>query len=221
MPITIRAAMPQDAQAISQIIDLAFHEQANSEQIQKLIANNKHHTLVVVSDKVLGFIDGFMTIAQDATKRLELDLLAVHPDFTGQGIGKQLISTFTENTQDIDTTRVLVATNNTLMRHAMKATGYQLDPQAQALYISSDSAEKTEISAEAHLISVETFTYSGIWLEGEITLEAIKSAQYQRQKQASDVVGAVISPENKDAIETVKSAGFEHVKYFQWWTKAP
>lgn len=221
MPISLRPAIPQDAQAIAKIIDLAFHEEANSAQIQKLIVNNKHHTLIAASNKVLGFIDGFITITQDGTKRLELDLLAIHPDFTGQGIGKQLIGTFTENIQDVDLIRALVAVNNIPMHHAMTATGYQLDQQTRALYISSDSAEKTEKPAEAHLIPVETFTYSGIWVEGEISKDAIAAAQYQRQKFSFDVVGAVISNANSEAIQLVQSAGFEYVKGFQWWAKTP
>jgi ribosomal protein S18 acetylase RimI-like enzyme len=224
MPISLGLAIPQDAQAISQIIELAFHEQASFEQIQQLIIDGNHCTWVaetVESKEIVGFVDGFMTIAQEGTRRFELDLIAVHPDFAGQGIGKQLIHTFSENVIDADIIRTLVAVNNTAMQRAMTATGYQLETQVHSLYISSNSDEKTNRATESHLIPVETFTYSGIWLEGEITKEAIQAAQYQRQKCGSDVIGAVISTENTKAIELVQSTGFEYIKDFQWWTKIP
>jgi ribosomal protein S18 acetylase RimI-like enzyme len=222
MPISLRLAIPQDAQAISQIIDLAFHEQVNLQQIQKLILDASHYTWIaeiVKSKEVVGFVDGFMTIAQDGTRRLELDLIAVHPEFAGQGIGKQLIQAFSENVIDADIIRALVAVNNTAMQRAMTATGYQSEAQAHSLYISSNSAEKTNRATESHLFPVETFTYSGIWLEGEITRDAIKAAQYECQKQGYDVLGAVISTENNAAIELMQSTGFEFIKDFQWWTK--
>jgi GNAT superfamily N-acetyltransferase len=213
--------MPQNAQAIADIVQLAFHEQANPVHIQRLIASGEHQTWVAVADKVVGFVDGFLTIAQDGTKRLELDLLGVHPDFTAQGIGKQLINAFSENVGSADIIRALVAVNNKPMQHAMLATGYQLEPQEQALYLVSDNAEKTQRSPATHLILVETFTYSGIWLEGEITIESIKAAQYQGQKQGVGVVGVVIPTENSKTVQVLQSAGFEHVKDFQWWTKTP
>jgi ribosomal protein S18 acetylase RimI-like enzyme len=224
MPISLGLAIPQDAQAISQIIELAFHEQASFEQIQQLIIDGNHCTWVaetVESKEIVGFVDSFMTIAQDGTRRLELDLIAVHPDFAGQGIGKQLIQVFTENIQAADIIRALVAVNNTAMQRVMTTTGYQLEAQSQSLYISSESSKEASETVETHLIAVETFTYSGIWLEGEITLEAIHAAQYQRQKFDFDIVGAVISNANIEAIQLIQSAGFEHVKDFQWWTKIP
>jgi len=217
MPILLRAAIPQDAQAIAEIIEIAFHEEANSGQIQRLIASKTHFSYLAEIEKPLGFIDGFLTITQDGTKRLELDLLAVHPDFMGRGIGKQLIRSFSEHIADADLIRTLVAVDNSPMHHAMMATGYQLIPQVHALYVSSENSEKAESPQEAHLIPVETFTYSGIWMEGKMSKEAIQSAQYQRGKRGFDVVGAVISNENKQAIAAVQQADFDYIKNYQWW----
>lgn len=219
MLILVRAAMPQDAQTIAEIIRLAFHEEANSEQIQRLIDSESHHSYVAASDKVVGFVDGFSTLAPDGKKRLELDLIAVHPDFSGQGIGKQLIQVFSENVLNVDMIRALVAVNNNPMHRAMKATGYQLNPQVHALYIASCAGEKVENPPKIHLIPVETFTYCGIWLEGEISTEAILAAQYQCQKLAYDIVGAVVPTENAQAVETLNDANFEYIKDFQWWTR--
>ncbi|MFN8560636.1 MAG: hypothetical protein U0703_03155 [Anaerolineae bacterium] len=44
----------------------------------------------------------------------------------------------------------------------------------------------------AHLISVTTYTYSGIWVEGRLSLEALRCARSIRTRYGWDVAGAVI-----------------------------
>ena len=219
MPILVRAAMPQDAQTIAKIIQITHNEETSIEQIQRCIESGEHFSYVAVADNIIGFVDGFTTVVQDGTKRGELDLISVHPDFTGHGIGKQLIRTFSENVQNVDIIRALVAVDNAPMHRAIGVIDYQLNPQTQSLYIASENGENIVSPLESYLIPVETFTYSGIWLEGEISKEAIQSAQFQRKKRGYDVVGAVIPTQNAEAIKTVQNAGFEHVKDFQWWIK--
>lgn len=219
MALTIRPAMTQDARAIAEIIQTTFHEQSDTRQIQQLIASGKHHTWVAQTSEVIGFVDGFLTVAQDGTRRLELDLIAVQPDFAGQGIGRQLIEAFSDNAGHYDLIRALVAVNNRPMERAMLATAYQGEPQIYALYVCAEAAGIEEVSPDAHLIPVETFTYRGIWLEGIITASALRTAQFQQQKQGFDLTGAVISTDNSQAIGFAQAAGFEFAKDYRWWTK--
>lgn len=217
--ILVRAAIPQDAQAIAKIIKITHYEEANPQQIERLITQGNHFTWVAVADDIVGFVDGFITVSQNGITRGEIDLISVHSEYSGQSIGKQLIRTFSENVQNIDIIRALVAVDNTPMHRAIGVIDYQLNPQTQSLYIASENGENIVSPLESYLIPVETFTYSGIWLEGEISKEAIQSAQFQRKKRGYDVVGAVIPTQNAEAIKTVQNAGFEHVKDFQWWIK--
>jgi GNAT superfamily N-acetyltransferase len=225
MPVSIRRAVPQDAQAIVDIIAAAFHEEANPTHIQAGIEANKHGTcegehltFVAEDEKVVGFIDGFYTLSQTRTCRLELDLLAVHPEHSGKGIGKALINIFGEAIEDARLIRALVAVSNTPMHQAMRNTGYQMREQAMSLFISSEGKTTTG-HHQAHLIAVETFTYRGIWLEGIISKEAITTAHFVRESLNMDVVGAVVPSDAHSTIEILQASGFEFIKEFQWWEK--
>lgn len=242
MPIAIRRAVPQDAQAIVDLIAAAFHEEANAAHIQALIEEGEHLTFVAEDEKVVGFIDGFYTIGKWDLRRLELDLLAVHPEYSGKGIGKALIRKFTESQENASSIRVLVATDNTAMQHAMQATGYKQHWNTASLYIADTGTASIQMSDEG-LIPVKTLTYTGIWMEGTVSKESIEAAHYLRQALAYDLVGKVLDDvfdkaktlENLSDIEdTVPildtyidslasekqiliDEGFKFVKQFHWW----
>lgn len=230
MPITIRPAIVQDAPSIAEIIKLAFGEDASSQQIQTCIEQKSFWTYVSVSDNIVtGFVFGFMTTSIDGKQRRELDLLAVHPDYQGQGIGKKLIEHFTEDKTEADCIRALIAVGNTRMEKALTRLGYSTDNQVCGLYISSQSIPKIDVEAcystpeksasiDSHLIPVVTMTYNGIWLEGKITKQAIE-ATLGSKKQENDIVGAVVPISAESANNALKLANFDFIKQYRRWYK--
>lgn len=220
MSITIRPMTTNDAATVSTIIQLSLGDIVETVHIQQVMAEDDHASFVAVdNEQVIGFVDGFLTMAHDGTRRWELDLLGVHPDYQGRGAGKQLIQTFTDVANDYGATivRALVAADNVPMQTAMIQTGYQQQLDEYELHISSAARNQAKTPENTHLIPVNTFTYRGIWLEGEISLQAIQAANTIREKYGWDVVGAVVSQNNKSALETIHTAEFDFIKTFHWW----
>lgn len=219
MPITIRRALPQDAQAIAELIAAAFHEEANPTHIQSLIEGGEHLTFVAEDEQIVGFIDGFYTYMPHKIRRMELDLLAVHPEHSGKGIGKALINTFGESNEHAQKIRVLVAVTNIPMQRAMQNTGYQLQEPAMSLYVASEGKAEAHTHEARWLIDIKTFTYTGIWIEGNISKEIIEAAHARRELRRLEVVGAVIPSDAHRQIKTLQASGFKSTKEFQWWEK--
>jgi GNAT superfamily N-acetyltransferase len=239
MPITIRRALPQDAQAIAGLIAASFQEEANPAHIQALIEEAEHLTFVAEDEEILGLIDGFYTPWKWELRRLELDLLAVHPEHSGKGIGKALIRKFTESQENAALIRALVAVNNKAMQHAMTATDYKQRWNTSSLYIATDG-NGSQQDTEDDLIPVKTFTYTGVWIDSIANQENIEAAQFLRQNLGYDIVGRVADdilnsekafdtgdtiPISEELLSQLMSEtqllldeGFRFVKQFHWWT---
>jgi GNAT superfamily N-acetyltransferase len=223
MAISVRPATANDAQAIATIIKLSLGDEVASNHIQGVMSENDHASFVAVAnEQVIGFVDGFLTNAQDGTRRWELDLLGVHPDFRGLGAGQKLIEVFTTAGKSYGATlaRALVAVTNKPMYAAMARTGYQQQKSMYKLWISSDSGNETQLPENAYLIPVNTFTYRGIWLEGEITTQTIDAANLIREKNKLDVIGAVMLTHDKATLEIIHRANFNFIGNFHWWHQA-
>ena len=219
MPIIIRRATKQDVPHILNIIKSAFDEEAESQQIETCIQKPDFRTLVAEIDGIVaGFNFGFITIGIDGTKRRELDLQAVHPDYHGQGAGKKLIQRFTELETEADHIRALVAHGNIRMEKALTRLGYTTDNTLCGLYVSSNTARSEIAPQGSHLIPVTTMTYNGIWLEGQVTTQAINTA-LSSKKQENDIVGAVVPLSDEPAIEALKSANFNFINHYRRWIK--
>jgi GNAT superfamily N-acetyltransferase len=238
MPITIRRALPQDAHAIAGLIAASFQEEANASHIQALIEEGEHLTFVAEDGQILGFIDGFYTPWKWDLRRLELDLLAVHPEASGKGIGKALIQKFTESQENAALIRALVAVDNTPMQHAMAATDYKQRWNKSSLYISS-AGKGSQQDVENDLIPVKTFTYTGVWIDSIASKESIEAAHFLRQNLGYGMVGRVAddilnSEKAFDTGDTIPileellsqlmsesqvllDEGFQFVKQFHWW----
>ncbi|MGJ3240445.1 MAG: GNAT family N-acetyltransferase [Anaerolineae bacterium] len=217
MSITIGRANATDIPAIVEIIRLAFSETASSTQINACLPN--HIVWVARSvGQVVGFIDGFTTTAHDGTSRLELDLLAVHPDYYGQGVGTHLIRHFTRTAQPHVLIRALVATDNHAMQRAIGQVNYTPLPDTYHLYVSSHSIPSVSVPvlAHGHLFHVNTFIYRGIWLEANIDRDTITAALTARQTEG-DIVGSVVRDQEITALSALQAYGFTFIKAFHWW----
>lgn len=217
MDTAIKRATITDISEIAKIIQIAFHEETSLAQIQSCFQQQNHDTYIASNEgKIVGFIDGFVTIAIEGRKRLELDLLAVHPEYQGKGIGKKLITHFTNQANQVDLIRTLVAVGNHPMEKAISQSGYTALPDTYALYIGTGAVQNHAQSVNAHILPVSTFTYSGVWLEGDVSLDTIYAALKARNNE-DEIVGLVTPISDEARLQVLTSANFEFIKHYRWW----
>lgn len=129
--VEIRNANSDDITAVAETMNSVWPESSvSSERIMGVLADRSHSTMVAVCEgRVVGFVDGFLTVSQDGLKRWELDLLAVHPDFQRRGIASALITANTQNGQVMgaELARGLVAVGNVGSQRAFAKSGYETD----------------------------------------------------------------------------------------------
>lgn len=223
MSIVIRAAICQDATAIARLIEQVFGDDAHPQQIAAVLAEDDHATFAAYQgNAVVGFVDGFLTLDQNGQRRWELDLLAVGAGARGQGVGKALIRQSTNAGSDFgaELSRALVAVGNAPMHAAMRSEGYQTQAAAYGLFTSTQAGVAMAATrGKGYLLPVNTLTYRGIWLEGEISHVALQQALVVRAKHQLDIVGAVVSLTSGD-VQVVQAARFDLVGHYQWWHKA-
>lgn len=214
----IRKANITDADRIAQIIIATFDEPAFIPQIETCIQNDNFSTYIVeVDDIVVGFVFGFITTSMIGQKRRELDLLAVHPDYQGQGAGTALIQRFISDDTPASEIRALIAVGNFRMEKALTRLGFTSEDQICALYITSESnTNSVFFPTQSHSIPVITMTYNGIWLEGLINDQAIQAA-LSHKNAPSDIIGAVIPISDETGIQALKTASFDLVKQYRRW----
>ena len=219
MPVSIRRATVQDAPSIAEIIESAFTEDASVAQVKTCIEQQNFCTYVAeMENRVIGFVFGFITTSIDGTKRCELDLLAVHPDFQGRGAGTKLTEYFTADKTEADCIRALIKVDNIRMEKALTRVGYTTDNVVCGLYVSSETAGSETASEGSHLIPVTTMTYNGIWLEGQVTPQAINVA-LSSKKRENDIVGAVVPISDESAIKALNSANFNFINHYRRWVR--
>lgn len=226
MEIRLRAAAEQDAAGIAELIARSFGDGVNPAYIAGLLAHGGRLCFVVQQEgQVLGFVDGFLTQAADGAQRQELDLLAVHPDARGKGLGSALVKHFTARSAALFPTamiRALVAADNLPMQHNLRKHGYRQQPDLCELWVASRAVQGAcNATPTAHVIAVQTLSYRGIWMEGVIHAEAIQTALRQREAQSLDVVGVVLAQRRSGEIALLREAGFQRVGAYHWWQWVP
>lgn len=95
-------------------------------------------------DKVLGFVDGFLTGNCDHAKRWEIDLLAVDPMWQAKRIGKSLIETsFAEvERRGADLARDLVRVDNLACRKAFAHSRFEKSSHILALFVCTEAGRE-------------------------------------------------------------------------------
>jgi ribosomal protein S18 acetylase RimI-like enzyme len=95
------------------------------EQVQTMLADGSQRAwLAVAEDRAVGFVIGFVTHGL-AGAQWEIDLLAVHPDWTGQGLAKRLIGAASAFGAGLaQRARAVVAVDNTVSRRVFERVGF-------------------------------------------------------------------------------------------------
>ena len=232
MNAAIRAAAPTDASALAAIAFEAFGETLDPERLAQRLGTGAN--LVALRDgAVVGFAGGFLTRSSKDELRFELDLLAVSGAARGHGLGKLLIEACLDLARcaNVDRLRALVALDNLAMQSLCAACGLQRNDMphtimavdAKNLLLSDrDSVSRIDPPESTnHLVPVETLTYSGIWLEGQITRRALDRARRIAILEGRERIGAVVAHNDARAKALLLSEGFASAGDYHWWTLKP
>lgn len=224
MMTNVRRATSQDAAAIATLKAACWPgETTDPTHMAGVITEPDHATLViVVDDALVGFVDGFLTLAPDGARRWEIDLLAVAPDFQGQGLGRVLIGAcFGAGRRFAPRfARALIALDNAPSQGAFARTQFIQQPDPLTLMIATEGSDThTPAPPDAHLIPVQTLSYRGVWLEGTRTPAAFAAAQAIRARFGWDTAGSVIPHSSPDLLSAAQSSGYTPVGDYQWWVR--
>jgi GNAT superfamily N-acetyltransferase len=211
----MRQIIQADAPELARLIHAVWEDDnPDAERIARVILESNRVTLVEEADgRLVGFVDAFSTAAQDGTLRWEVDLLGVHPNYRNRGIAQALVQEVVKAGCKLGAkaARALVKIDNHASLTTFRRCGFTQDDAVYLLYVSSaQAADISPVSPDTHLVSVATLTYSGIWIEGEVTLEALRCARNALARFGWDVAG-VILPQCAAA-----PPDFERVTAFRW-----
>ena len=228
MSAVIRRATPRDAAAIAAIIMEAFGDRIEADAAHIAQVLNQHDNFIAeCGDRVVGFVGNFVTRSASGRLRYELDLLAVALDARGGGIGAQLVDASIDAalSANAHVVRTLVASRNSAMQRLCRTRRFTRDPIRYVLYVAGaqvwrGAAERqgTVDASEAHLIPVETLTYSGIWLEGRISQSSIDEANRRAYGRGMSRIGAVLPRNDEAAAQLLAANRFDRVDDYDWWT---
>ena len=220
--MNIRHATPADAVALQAIKRAVWPEEdADLAAIAVALNQPDHQTQVAVAadGTVIGFADGFLTLAADESRRWEVDLLAVHPTHQRQGTGQALVAAVTAAGRDFGavTARALIQVENRGSQKTFAYTGYSLKPTVCHLLINTDGPDdQAPVPPGAHLVPVITFNYRGLWIEGQ-RAQAFGAGRAIRARHGWDVAGAVIPETAPAELRAAEAAGYANVGAYQWW----
>ena len=178
-----------------------------------------HQThIVAINGRSAGFASSFLTQSATGERRWEIDLLAVHPDFRGLGLGSKLVETAVNAAPAVAFARALIHVDNVPSQRSFARHGFQPSGSPYVLHICSQpTAHTTVLPPTAHLVPVNTLTYRGLWLEGELSPAAFQAAQTECLHQQRDLVGALLPAADSASQQTAEKCGFVAVGTYQVW----
>ena len=219
MMLAIRQAAQADLAAIARIIATTFDERIEPQ------ASHLHNNLVLVAEQdgaVIGFAASFLTLSASGETRFELDLLAVDSVARGRGVGYALVARCIQaaSASGADSLRALVRADNLAMSRICARGELLRSASPYALVVSAAKPVNASASAAhaAHLVPVDTLTYRGFWLEGDISQAAIDQAHLRAQTEQRSRIGALISAEDEHVAALLTRNGFVSVGEYFWWS---
>jgi hypothetical protein len=114
-----------------------------------------------------------------------------------------------------------VAVDNNPMHRAISRCGYTRQDNVCGLFISHSQIKHSQIdkaiSETAHIMPIRTFTYSGVWLEGDISKEAVLAAKNTQTAENLMLTGVIHPLNNTAACDLLIESGFINIGHYQWW----
>lgn len=219
MSVQITMAAPHDAVSLAALMSAVWpDDSADVQRIRRVLATEQHSTLLAWwDDNLIGFVDAFMTTSLDGYRRWELDLLAVHPDFCGQGIATALVQQCSAigAAQGTEWVRALTRQDNAAVHRVFEKCGYQNMAQLYVLAVADGYG--TQAGLCPGCVPVETLTYAGVWFEGTLDRTHLETA---RQTTPQGNICGVLIPTGHDVLDSSTTSGYTVVGNYQWWKRS-
>ena len=217
-------AVVEDIQQIISIKQRVWpKEPARIGHIQSTLTHPQHAVVAARwNGNLVGFADGFITCSATGLRRWEVDLLAVHPEYQGRGLGTRLVEASLEAgaRKGAQVARGLVRLDNLASQRVFARCGFFKIPPELALYVSTGSGDLRACEmGKGRLIDVQTFSYRGLWLEERLTESTLTAAAYACWSRNLDLAGALIPAVDVLAAKAAQRLGFSQVGVYQWWAK--
>ena len=221
--VEILSAARSHLDGLLSVYSNVWENSVNPTNIERVLQNHDHVTQIAMQNSiVVGFVDGFETLGIRRERRWEIDLIAVQQDFQHQGVGSALIQAnlVTAKTRGCQVTRALIATDNYASQKAFRKNQFKPDETILSLYIHSQPTNQYATpNKQAHLITVDTINYRGIWVEGEFAQQDLLAACYQRSLAKLDVVGCLVAQNDAAKIDLLQEQNFESTGSWQFWIR--
>jgi len=194
--ISLHRAEAADVEGIATVLRDVWDQDVLPAVCRAQIEDDASALWVAAEDgAVAGFVSAFLTIAGDGRLRWEVDLIAVRPASQGRGLGTRLIRRICEASQAraITLTRALIRVENVPSQRAFQSAGFITDGRRHKLLLwpPETGGDTYAYTGPVALLSVDTLTYRGLWLEG-ITLVSA-----EEQRRAVKAAGSIAFEENR------------------------
>jgi GNAT superfamily N-acetyltransferase len=221
MVLDYRFADTVAAPAIAALLTATWSDDTADEgRITRVLADSNSRATAAAydSDRLVGFVDGFLTVDSQGTRRWEVDLLAVDVVYHNQGIARRLITNSIEEGRRLGATvaRALVHADNVRASKAFARAGFRQRGDLRTLVICTDPLVDAVSDPSIFMIPVATFTYIGWWVEGSYTASALQAARHHLSLHSGDLVGAVATPAD---VLHAEACGYFVVGNYRWWQR--
>lgn len=221
---TLRTAIPEDAAALTALMLATWETAVETTAIASVLTLSNHSSHIIYQDETpAGFVDGFLTVSASGVPRWEVDLLAVHPAYRGQGFAPMLINASLEAglEQGAEQARALVYVGNHPAEQSFTRCGFQPDTYTSQLYVFNNAERFTGSpgSTSAHFHPVQTFSYTGLWIEDHFARENLSSAKTIITRYGWSIAGAVIPSTQPATMMTAQSEGYSLVGDYRNWQR--
>lgn len=220
--VEIRRATPDDAMGIANVQRVVWpYSHSEVAHVADVLREPYHTTYVAVRhDFIVGYIDCFLTMTHDNIRRWEVDELAVHVNHQRQRIGQSLVQVGTEAGRELDAVfaRALIQIENTASQQTFIRCGYHTTAETYSLYVCNEPLQRNNAPrSDLHLIPVNTLSYRGVWLEGEIKPESFQLARRMCAQNTWNKAGVLLPVGAHKKRQAAETAGFEYVHDYHWW----
>jgi GNAT superfamily N-acetyltransferase len=124
-----------DAEGLLAVEQATFNESPyTAEQVRAMLSTGDQHAMLAIDEgRVVGFAIAFLTHSLRGAC-CEIDLLAVHPDWTRRGLGRRLIGAAASRGADgADRARAVVSTENAGSGRAFARVGFRCTGRCELL----------------------------------------------------------------------------------------
>jgi len=194
--IRVTRAVASDVEGIGAVVHEVWKLEILSDVCRAQIESDASALWVARNgDDVLGFVSAFLTRSRAGRRRWEIDLLAVRPASQGQGLGQRLIRRAWEDGErrGAALARAAIRVENLPSQKAFEKTGFSTDGRIHHLFLwdPQSGAVPHRSPDPVLLVSVETLTYRGLWIEG------LERVSWSKQRLAVRTARARVASERR------------------------